>query len=89
MRKHLRALLDHIVPGPMLGLWSWRYLDRWRTVKLVTSRKVWKMYTAFHRAYPVGSQLPEVDLVRTDGSRVRTAEFRGDTHFVMWTGAIT
>ncbi|MDH3499611.1 MAG: hypothetical protein OEM97_05785 [Acidimicrobiia bacterium] len=89
MQKHIRALLDHIVPGPVLGLWSWRYLDKWRTVRLVTSRKVWRMYTKFHHSYPVGSKLPAVELARTDGTTVSTEAFNGEKHFVMWTGAIT
>ncbi len=73
----------------MLGLWSWRYLDKWRTVKLVLSRRVWRMYTKFHESYPVGSKLPPIDLPRTDGSRVSTEAFHGEKHFVIWTGAIT
>ena len=89
MRRQLRALLDHIVPGPLMGTWSWRYLDKWKTVKLVTSRRVWRMYTAFHDRHPVGSKLPNIDLPRTDGTRVTTKEFLGDRHFVIWTGAIT
>lgn len=89
MRKHVQALLDHIVPGPQFGVWSWRYLDKWRTVKLVTSRKVWNMYTRFHEHHPVGSKLPYVTLQTTEGTRVDTESFHGEKHFVMWTGAIT
>ena len=89
MRKQIRAFLDHIVPGPAFGLWSWRYLDKWRTVKLVMSRRVWRMYTKFHEHHPVGSKLPPIDLPRTDGSRVSTEAFNGEKHFVIWAGAIT
>lgn len=89
MRRHIRALIDHIVPGPMMGLWSWQYLDKWRTVKLVASRRVWRLYTKFHESHPVGSTLPPIELARTDGTRVSTEAFHGEKHFVMWTGAIT
>lgn len=70
-------------------MWSWRYLDKWRTVKLVTSRRVWRLYTKFHETHPVGSKLPPIDLPRTDGNRVSTEAFNGEKHFVIWTGAIT
>lgn len=89
IKRAFRALRDHIVPGPWFGLWSWRYLDLWKAVRLVTSRRVWRLYARFHDHHPVGSTLPFVRLPRTDGTTVDTEEFHGEKHFVMWTGAIT
>ncbi len=27
-------------PGPLMGLWSWRYLNKFKTLRLITSKRV-------------------------------------------------
>ncbi|MFQ5895207.1 MAG: hypothetical protein ACE5JJ_05260 [Nitrospinota bacterium] len=76
-------------PGPLAGFWSWRYLDFWRTVRLVTSPRVKAFYKNFPSLFPPGSEFPAIDLETADGSRINTAELRGKKHFVLLTGAIT
>ena len=76
-------------PGPMAGIWSWKYLDIIKTYKLVTSERVLAFYDAFADAVPLGSDFPQVELKTTTGDTVNTKEFLGDKHFVLFTGAIT
>ena len=76
-------------PGPLAGLWSWRYLDLFKTVKLVNSRRVRRLYENFPQVLPTGSDFPEIELATTDGRVVNTREFRSQKHFVLFTGAIT
>ncbi len=76
-------------PGPLMGLWSWRYLNKFKTLRLITSKRVKGFYEKFPSLFPPGAEFPDVALETTDGARVRTAEMRGKKHFVLFTGAIT
>lgn len=76
-------------PGPLLGLWSWRYLDWVKTFKMVNSRRVRGYYSAFPSLFEPGTEFPRVQLITTDGKHVDTREFLGHRHFVLITGAIT
>ncbi|MFQ5693737.1 MAG: hypothetical protein ACE5IM_11915 [Nitrospinota bacterium] len=83
---------NHFLPrptGPLMGLWSWRYLNKFKTLKLVTSKRVKAFYSKFPTLYPPGSEFPVLDLETANGARVNTAELRGKKHFVLFTGAIT
>jgi hypothetical protein len=74
---------------PLMGFWSWRYLNKFKTLKLITSKRVKAFYEKFPDLYPPGSEFPAVDLETSDGRRINTAELRGQKHFVLFTGAIT
>ncbi len=76
-------------PGPQGGLWSWRYLNWFKTFKMVNSRRVRGFYERFPHVVPLGSEFPEIELTTTDGRTVNTREFRAHKHFVLFTGAIT
>jgi hypothetical protein len=79
----------HPPPGPAAGLWSWKYLDIFKTARMVMSRKVKDTYKAFPDLLPPGSEFPRITLKTTDGEDVDTRAFRGQKHFVLITGAIT
>lgn len=76
-------------PGPLFGFWSWRYLNKWKTFRLVTSKRVRGFYKRFLDTYPPGSAFPEIELETTDGRRINTRDFLDRKHFVLFTGAIT
>jgi hypothetical protein len=76
-------------PGPRAGTWSWRHLDVWKTMKMINSQRVRTRYENFPDAVPVGSEFPEVELTDTEGGTINTRDFKGQRHFVLWTGAIT
>ena len=76
-------------PGPLAGVWSWKYLDIIKTYKLVTSERVLAFYDAFPGAVPSGSEFPEIELATTEGGTVNTTTFLGEKHVVLFTGAIT
>lgn len=76
-------------PGPMAGFWSWRYLNKFKTLKMISSKRVRGYYENFPNTVPLGSDFPEIELTTTDGRTVNTREFRAQKHFVLFTGAIT
>ena len=76
-------------PGPLFGLWSWRYLNKFKTLKLVSSKRVKSFYEEFKKLYPPGSKFPTVELKTSDGRVVKTSDLLGKKHFVLFTGAIT
>ncbi|MFQ5914501.1 MAG: hypothetical protein ACE5JS_15105 [Nitrospinota bacterium] len=76
-------------PGPLWGLWTWRYLNKFKTLRLVTSKRVKGFYKKFPLVYPPGSEFPAIDLQTTNGQRIQTADLRGKNHFVLFTGALT
>lgn len=76
-------------PGPLAGFWSWRYLNKWKTFRLVTSKRVLGFYEQFPDTFPPGSAFPEIELMTADGRRINTKDFLGQKHFVLFTGAIT
>ena len=85
------ALLMGVHPphGPYAGLWSWKYLDLVKTARMVTSKRVKGLYREFPRLFPAGSEFPQIVLETTDGRTIDTGAFRGQKHFVLFTGAIT
>lgn len=70
-------------------MWSWKYLDMFKTFKMINTKRVRGFYIDFPNAVPVGSAFPEIELATTNGGTVNTKEFLGDKHFVLFTGAIT
>ena len=76
-------------PGPQMGVWSWRYLNKFKTLKLVMSKRVLDLYKKFPDVLPPGSDFPDIELKTADGREIRTGDFRGKKHLVLWTGAIT
>jgi len=76
-------------PGPLAGMWSWKYLNVWKTIRMITSKPVRGLYEAFPSAVPVGSEFPDIELTTTGGAIFRSAELKGKKHLVLFTGAIT
>ena len=79
----------HPPHGPYAGFWSWTYLDLVRTARMVMSRRVRSFYGEFPDLFPPGSEFPQIVLKTTDGRTIDTRAFRGQKHFVLFTGAIT
>lgn len=79
----------HPPPGPAGGLWSWQYLDIFKTARMVMSKRVKDLYRAFPDQHPPGSQFPHIVLETTDGRTIDTASLIGQKHLVLFTGAIT
>ncbi len=75
-------------PGPLNGLWSWRYLDWVKTARMITSKRVRGLYSTFPTLFEPGSEFPQIKLT-TDGRKIDTRSFLGQKHFVLITGAIT
>lgn len=75
--------------GPMAGFWSWRYLNLWKTLKLVTSKRVKSFYEKFPDVLPPGSPFPDFELRDIHGTRRRMADYLGKKYVVITTGAIT
>jgi len=76
-------------PGPLVGLWSWKHLNLWKTWRMVTSKRVRGFYEAFPSLVPLGSEFPEIELATTDGGTFNSKDLLGKKHFVLFTGAIT
>jgi hypothetical protein len=76
-------------PGPQAGMWSWKYLNIWKTVRMITSERVRGFYESFPSVVPLGSEFPEIILTTTDGATFNTRELVGRKHLVLFTGAIT
>jgi hypothetical protein len=89
LNRIARMLGVHTPPGPYAGLWSWKYLDKVRTARMVMSKRVKGTYRDFPDRYPPGSEFPQITLETTDGRTIDTRAFRGQKHFVLFTGAIT
>lgn len=79
----------HPPPGPAGGLWSWKYLDKVKTARMVQSKRVKSFYAEFPNRFPPGSEFPQIVLKATDGDTVDTRSFLKQKHFVLFTGAIT
>ena len=75
--------------GPMAGFWSWRYLNLWKTLKLVTSKRVQSFYEKFPDVLPPGAPFPDFELGDIHGTRRRMADYLGKKYVVITTGAIT
>ncbi len=76
-------------PGPLNGLWSWRYLNWVKTARMVTSKRVRGYYSTFPTLFEPGSEFPRIQLTTTDGREIDTRDFLGQKHFVLISGAIT
>jgi len=76
-------------PGPLAGLWSWKYLNIWKTFRMINTKRVRGYYEDFPQAVPIGSEFPDTELATTHGDLYRTADLKGTKHFVLVTGAIT
>jgi peroxiredoxin len=55
----------------------------------VLSKRVKSFYRDFPTRYPPGAEFPQIVLETTDGQTIDTRAFRGQQHFVLFTGAIT
>lgn len=76
-------------PGPMFGLWSARYLDVIKLVKLKLNPQIKAVYQRFPSVLPPGSTFPDLRLPTIDAGVFSTADYRGKKHLVLFTGAIT
>ncbi len=76
-------------PGPLFGLWSARYLDLVKLVKLKLNPRIKAIYEGFPSILPPGAAFPELALPTVDGTTFRTADYRGKKHLVVFTGSIT
>jgi len=75
--------------GPMMGLWSWQYLNLWKTFKMINSARVKEFYEKFPSLFPPGEKFPDFELKDIDGAPHRMSEYFGKKHLVVTTGAIT
>jgi len=89
VNRGAQAFGVHPPPGPMGGLWSWKYLDKVKTARMVRSKRVMETYKAFPNLHPVGSEFPQIVADTTTGEKIDTRAFLGQKHFVLITGAIT
>jgi len=76
-------------PGPLFGLWSARYLDLIKLVKLKLNPQITATYARFPSVLPPGSAFPHLTLKTVDGETFHTADYQGKKHLVLFTGAIT
>lgn len=83
-------------PGPLMGFWSMRYIDRVRVVKIMAGHfgigkesRLKQYFRQWPTKQPAGTDFPSLNLETTSGSRVNTADFKGKKHFVLMFGAIT
>ena len=75
--------------GPLAGLWSWYYLNMWKTFRMINAKRVRGYYEEFPQAVPIDSKFPDLVLATTHGEVFRTADLKGTKHFVLVTGAIS
>ncbi len=75
--------------GPMAGFWSWQYLNLWKTIKLVTSKRVKSFYGKFPDLLPPGSTFPHFALKDIHGNLHCMGDYLGKKYMVVTTGAIT
>ncbi len=75
--------------GPQFGLWSARYLDLWKLVKLKMNPMIKAIYARFPSVLPPGSTFPDITLRTVDGATFRSADYRGKKHLAIFAGAIT
>lgn len=76
-------------PGPLFGLWSARYLDLVKLIKLKLNPNIKAIYTRYPSVLPPGSAFPDLEAKTVDGTPFRLADYRGKKHVVLFTGAIT
>jgi len=70
-------------------MWSIRYLDKLKGIKLIASKTRRKAYEDFPDIFPPGEELPSFDLQTASGDRINIRDFVGKKHVVIMTGAIT
>jgi hypothetical protein len=76
-------------PGPLFGLWSARYLDLIKLIKLKLNPMIKATYERFPGILAPGSEFPDLTLKTVDGATLRLRDYRGKKHVVLFTGAIT
>ncbi len=76
-------------PGPLFGLWSAKYLDPIKLIKLKLNPQIKATYERFPGVLAPGSEFPDLALNTVDGATFRLADYRGTKHVVLFTGAIT
>lgn len=76
-------------PGPLFGLWSARYLDLIKLIRLMLSRQIKAIYARYPSVLPPGSAFPDLALKTVDNTIFRVADYRGKKRVVLFTGAIT
>ena len=76
-------------PGPLLGLWSAFYIDKWKFLKrnIMGHRKERKQ--AFRDTLKPGDPMPSVTLKTTDDTAFNLSDFFGKKNIVVEFGAIT
>ena len=76
-------------PGPLFGLWSSFYIDKWKFLKrnLMGARKERKQ--AFRDTLKPGDPMPDVRLKTTEDVALDLSDFFGKKNIVVEFGAIT
>ncbi|HBK79450.1 MAG TPA: hypothetical protein DDZ83_07175 [Nitrospinae bacterium] len=75
--------------GPMMGMWSWQYLNIWKTIKMINSKRVKGFYERFSSIFPPGENFPDIELKDLEGASHKMSDYFGKKHLVVTTGAIT
>lgn len=76
-------------PGPLFGLWSAKYLDPIKLIKLMLNPLIKATYERFPGILAPGSIFPDTALSTVEGTTFRMTDYRGKKHVVLFTGAIT
>jgi len=76
-------------PGPLFGLWSTKYLDPMKLIKLKLNPLIKATYERFPSVLAPGSAFPNITLPTVEGTTFSLADYRGKKHVVLFTGAIT
>ncbi|MBT4094922.1 MAG: hypothetical protein HOE85_13225 [Nitrospinaceae bacterium] len=75
--------------GPRMGMWSWRYLNIWKTIKMINSQRVKAFYEKLPTILPPGAEFPDFELKDLNGTPHKMSDHFGKQHLVVTTGAIT
>lgn len=75
--------------GPLMGFWSWQYLDIFKTLKMVSSKRVKGFYENFPSILPPGEKFPDFELKDIHGNVHKMSDYIGKKYVVLTTGAIT
>lgn len=76
-------------PGPLFGLWSARYLDLLKLIRLKLNPRIKAIYERFPTILAPGSAFPDLTLKTVEGATFRMADYSGKKHVVLFTGSIT
>ena len=72
-----------------MGFWSWQYLDVFKTLKMVRSKRVKGFYEKFASILPPGEQFPDFELKDIQGNVHKMSDYIGKKYVVLTAGAIT